>query len=217
MNFEGKRSLIYGNPLGTSGVRVWLQFNSGFENDSNKFLKKAGTVTFDTESGKGSIDWQNNLQEALQSLNIFSSQRMNDITTLASKTAVEVKDGDIYTGMAFNLNGNLELQYGIEVQKTIDATTFIFGVKVIYEFCKLKAANSFVTEKITEIQMQPGPVTAVIMATLGELNDLLNEVPDFMGDLSTVIIDVFTDKTFIEVTSFALFFVSVLCLAMLCL
>ena len=217
MNFEGKRSLIYGNPLGTSGLRIWLQFNGGFENDSDKFLNKAGTVTYDTGSGKGSIDWQNNLQEALQSLNIFSSQRMNDITTLASKTAVEVKEGDIYTGMALNLNGNLELQYGIEVQKTIDATTFAFGVKVIYEFCRLKAANSFVTEKITEIQMQPGPVTAVIMATLGELNDLLNEVPDFMGDLSTVIIDVFTDKTFVEVTSFALFFVSVLCLAMLCL
>ena len=38
-----------------------------------------------------------------------------------------------------------------------------------------------------------------------------------MGDLSTVIIDVFTDKTFVEVTSFAFFYVSVLCLAMLCL
>ena len=142
---------------------------------------------------------------------------MNNITTLASKTAVEVKDGDIYTGMILNLNGNLELQYGIEVQETIDVTTFTFGVKVIYEFCKLKTTNSFVTERITEIQTQPGPVTAVIMATLGELNDLLNEVPDFMGDLSTVIIDVFTDKTFVEVTSFAFFYVSVLCLAMLCL
>lgn len=198
MNFDGKRTLIYGNPLGTSGLRVWLQFNSGFENDGDKFLKKAGTVTYDTGSGKGSIDWQNNLQDALQSLNIFSSQRMNDITTLASKTAVEVKNGNIYTGLALNLNGNLELQYGIEVQKTIDATTFTFGVKVIYEFCKLKTTNSFVIERITEIQTQPGPVTAVIMSTLSSLENLLNETPDYIGDLSQAVINAFSDETVIK-------------------
>ncbi|WP_278628264.1 glycoside hydrolase domain-containing protein [Thomasclavelia cocleata] len=217
MNFDGKRTLIYGNSFKPDGLCIWLQFNSGFENDSSKFLKKVGAINFDLESGKGSINWQNNLQDALQSLNIFSSQRMNDITALASKTAVEVKNGDVYTGLTLNLSGNLELQYGIEFKEIIDDTTFTFGVKVIYEFYKLKNTNSFVAERITEIQTQPGPVTAVIMATLGALDDLLNEAPDYIGNLSTVIIDVFTDETVVETLAVsATIFIGILCLAAMC-
>lgn len=55
------------------------------------------------------------------------------------------------------------------------------------------------------------------MATLGALDDLLNEAPDYIGNLSTVIIDVFTDETVVETLAVsATIFIGILCLAAMC-